>query len=402
MRVLALISAIATLVLPGAIAHADQEVRNIRFGGDDQRTRIVIEVAEPSYLQAFTLNEINNRLVLDLPSSAWQVSGLDTGEGMGRWLVDTFRFFDRSNNSSRLVFELEHAAIIANQFTLDPAEGSSNHRIVIDLERSTQQTARDHVGIQPTASGIDGLIAERVEAVYMPPARERRVIVIDAGHGGHDPGAIGRGGTHESTVTLAAARELRRQLEATGRYEVRMTRDRDVYPSWEDRIGLMADARADLFLSLHADSSSNPNVRGAAVYTLNDRAEDRARNRARQGAEHSDQPDVNNILVELELREKRNQSSVFAGVLLDHLDDASPLLTNPHRQANFFVLLDPRVPAVLLEMGFLSNRTDEVNLNSDRFRRDQMESVVRGIDIYFERRGDDDDLDGSNPAVRAR
>lgn len=150
--------------------------------------------------------------------------------------------------------------------------------------------------------------------------------------------------------------------------------------------------RADLFLSIHADSSSNADVRGAAVYTLNDRAENRARARAREDSSHTQQADVNNILVELELREKRNQSSAFAEVLLEHLDDAGPLLANPHRQANLFVLLDPRVPAVLLEMGFVTNRTDESNLNSASARRRQMEAVTRGIDSYFARRGDDGEL----------
>lgn len=403
MRVLAILGALAAGLLSSVPALADQEVRNVRFGPDANRTRVVLEVTQEASFHAFTLDGLTSRLVVDMPTAAWSVEGLETGEGVGRGLVDSFRFFNNSATSSRIVFELEHPVVISSQFLLDPASDSQNHRIVVDIQRASEEDATYHSGFQPTSSGIDGLIAARVEAVYLPPQRERRVIVLDAGHGGHDPGAIGRGGTHESDVTLASARELRRQLEATGRYEVRMTRDRDIYPSWEDRVGVMADARADLFISLHADSSRNPDVRGAAIYTLNDRAEARARNRARAGADHSDQPDVNNILVELELREKRNQSSVFAQVMLDHLDDAGPLLTNPHREANFFVLLDPRVPAILLEMGFLSNSTDERNLNSDRFRRDQMASVVSGIDAYFSSRGDgDEDGTSANPSVRAR
>lgn len=216
------------------------------------------------------------------------------------------------------------------------------------------------------------------------------------------PGAIGRNGTHESDVTLDAARELRRQLEATGRYEVFLTRDRDVYPSWSERVAVMAEVRADLFISLHADSSADSGTRGAAVYTLNDTAENRARQRARQDADHTLQTDVNNILVELELREKRNQSSAFAEVLLEHLAAAGPLLPNAHRQANLFVLLDPRVPAVLLEMGFLTNSTDERNLTSASARRTQMAAVVRGIDSYFAQRGDELFADNSTIALPTR
>lgn len=371
-----------------APASADSEVRDIRFGVDGARTRVVIETSEPADFRAFTLNNLSDRLVIDLPRSAWNVSGLETGEGAGHGLVEEFRFFNNSADSSRVVFELEHSAAVVSQFALDPAQPGGNYRLVVDLERSNRTAPTASAAPVQQAGGLDTLIAERVDAVYTPPPRERRVIVIDAGHGGHDPGAISAAGTREKDITLAAARELGRQLEATGRYEVHLTRNGDHYPEWEDRVGVMRDVRADLFLSIHADAASGPSARGAAVYTLNDRAENRARARARQDANHSRQTDVNNILVELELREKRNQSSEFAEILLDHLDNAGPLLTNPHREANFFVLLDSRVPAVLLEMGFLTNRQDEANLNSPSWRRRQMTSVVSAIDFYFADRGD--------------
>ncbi|MEA1942772.1 MAG: N-acetylmuramoyl-L-alanine amidase [Pseudomonadota bacterium] len=401
MQIWQYVSAIAGVLTLAGAAIADQSVRDVRFGVDGERTRVVIETAEPADFRAFTLDGFSDRLVVDLPDMSWSVSGLETGEGMGHGLVDTFRFFNNSASSSRVVFELEHPAVIIDQFALDPAEAGGNHRLVIDVERSTADTFESSSGFSHTrAESLDSLIAERVEAVYVPPERERRVIVVDAGHGGHDPGTIGRSGTHESDVTLHAARELRRQLEATGRYEVFLTRDRDVYPSWSERVGVMAEVRADLFISLHADSSGNSGVRGAAVYTLNDTAENRARQRARQDADHTAQADVNNILVELELREKRNQSSAFAEVLLEHLASAGPLLSNPHRQANLFVLLDPRVPAVLVEMGFLTNSTDEANLTSPSERRRQMSAVVRGIDSYFAERGDDVQFAGSDTIAR--
>ena len=389
--------------LLGSAGMADQEVRDVRFGVDGARTRVVIETAEAVDFRAFTLDGLSDRLVVDLPDMDWSVRGLEAGAGVGHGLVDGFRFFNNSSASSRVVFELEHPAVIVSQFALDPAEPGGNHRLVIDVERSTDDNFQTASGFSHASAGsLDSLIMERVEAVYVPPERERRVIVVDAGHGGHDPGTIGRSGTHESDVTLEAARELRRQLEATGRYEVLLTRDRDVYPSWEQRVGVMADSRADLFISLHADSSPSANTRGAAVYTLNDRAEDRARQRGRQNNARTELAEVNHILLELELREKRNQSSAFAEVLLEHLSGSGPLLSNPHRQANLFVLLDPRVPAVLVEMGFLSNRTDESNLTSASSRRRQMASIVSGIDDYFANRGDDEYADSDTIALPAR
>lgn len=392
-----LISLLLTGLAGSATAGAADasEIRQVRFGGDDGETRIVVELSSEMEFRAFTVSDPSMRLVVDIPRAAWSVAGLETGEGLGYGLVDDFRFFDRSANASRIVFELDGPSVIVGQFGIPANADNPHHRLVVDLRRVEAVQAEAEAGF-PEAADLSQLIAERVEAVYVPPPRERRVIVLDAGHGGHDPGALGAGGAEESDVTLAAARELQRQLEATGRYVVHMTRTGDTYPSWEERVGVMAEQRADLFLSIHADSSPNPQTRGAAVYTLNDRAENRARRIARQGANHTSLVEVNNILVELELREKRNQSAAFAEVMLQQLGEAGPLLQNPHRQANLFVLLDPRVPAVLLEMGFMTNAADLANMRSDSARARQMTAVLHAIDAYFTR----EDMRGSNP-VRA-
>jgi N-acetylmuramoyl-L-alanine amidase len=378
-----------------ADARDASEIRQVRFGGGESETRIVVELSADMEFRAFTVSDPSMRLVVDLPRAAWSVAGLETGEGLGYGLVGDFRFFDRSADASRMVFELDGPAVVTGQFGIPANADNPHHRIVIDLRRVETRIAEAESGF-PEASGLSQLIAERVEALYVPPPRERRVIVLDAGHGGHDPGSLGAAGAEEADVNLAAARELRRQLEATGRYVVYMTRDSDTYPSWEERVGVMAEQRADLFLSIHADSSPRAQTRGAAVYTLNDRAESRARVRARQDANHTNRVDVNNILVELELREKRNQSTAFAEVMLEHLAEAGPLLQNPHREANLFVLLDARVPAVLLEMGFMTNSADLANMRSATARARQMSAVLRAIDAYF----DHDDVRDTNP-VRA-
>ena len=385
MRIGSFLAAILVLAASGAAAAADQAIREVRFGVDGQRTRIVIETAEPSDFRAFTLDAPLARLVVDLPRAEWAVEGLETGEGRGHGLVEDFRFFNNNADRSRVVFDLADPALVVSEFWLDPAEPGADHRLVLDIQRADPEQFRTASGF-PESDGLDRLIAERAEAVYVPPARVRRLVVIDAGHGGRDPGAIGVSGTHEADVTLAAARELRRQLEATGRYQVVLTREDDRYLTLQQRVQVAAEHRADLFLSIHADAAANRNARGAGVYTLNDRAENRARARALEEADASRQQDVNNILVSLELREKRNQSSAFADVLVSHLRGVVRMRTNPHREENFYVLLDSRVPAILLEMGFLTNSQDESDLNSAAHRRRQMIAVSEAIDNYFLRR----------------
>tara|TARA_R110002073_G_scaffold76656_37_gene186140 strand:+ start:822 stop:2102 length:1281 start_codon:yes stop_codon:yes gene_type:complete len=374
-----------------ADAQSGAEVRNVRFGVDDDTTRIVIETATEIDFNAFTLADPAARLVLEMPQSAWNVAGLSTGEGRGHGLVNTFRFFDASAASSRLVFELSHTAVVDQQFPLPPETEGGNYRLVIDV-RSVGQTEVTQVDGFPEPEGLAALISTRADATYAPPERERRVIVLDAGHGGRDPGATGISGTREATVTLEAALELRRQLEATGRYEIIMTRSDDSYPSLEERVRIASAAHADLFISLHADSAGpNSTARGASVYTLSDHGAGRARTRTLQSTdwiledETPRREEVNNILVSLALREKRNQSTVFAEMLLPRLAEAGPVVTNAHRQRGLYVLLDSQIPAVLVEMGFLTNREDEANLLSPAYRRNLMTQITETVDAYFSR-----------------
>ncbi len=219
----------------------------------------------------------------------------------------------------------------------------------------------------------------------------KQVIVIDPGHGGYDPGAIGNKKVKEETVTLKAAQELRRQLLKTGRYKVVLTRNSDTYIAHEQRVRIARKAGADLFISLHADSLEKPNIRGASVYTLAKRAQARGQKLVQTQkqnwildvdlAKHSDS--VGSILVNLAQRTTLSRSSKFADILVPKLKKRTLLLANTHRQAGLYVLLAPDVPAVLLEMGFLSNSKDEALLNSAKHRKKLMKSVTEAINVYF-------------------
>lgn len=389
-RILTAVLALAALA-GTAGAQSVSEVRNVRFGVDGDTTRIVIETASATEFNAFTLADPSSRLVLELPQSVWAVAALSTGEGRGHGLVETFRFFDSSADASRMVFELSDTAMVVEQFPLPPEAEGGNHRLVVDVRRADRSEIADQAGF-PEPQGLTALISTRADATYAEPERERRVIVLDAGHGGHDPGASGRSGTREATVNLEAALELRRQLEATGRYDVILTRSDDTYLTLEQRVRIASAARADLFISLHADSAGpNSTARGASVYTLSDHGAGRARQRALQSTDWilenapPRRAEVNNILVSLALREKRNQSAVFAEMLLPALEQVGPVVANPHRQRGFYVLLDSQTPAVLVEMGFLTNGDDERNLTSASFRSRLMSQVASTVDAYFAR-----------------
>lgn len=222
----------------------------------------------------------------------------------------------------------------------------------------------------------------------------RRVVVIDPGHGGQDPGAIGSSGIYEKTITLAVAQEVRRHLEATGRYRVHLTREQDVFVALRERIALARRWKADVFVSIHADSIGSVETRGASVYTLSDTASDAeaAALAAREnradiivGVDLSNESrDVANILIDLAQRETMNRSAEFAHLLVRELGHEIRLLpVRPHRFAGFAVLKAPDVPSVLLELGYLSNAEDERLLRQASHRRRIALGIQRAIDEFF-------------------
>jgi len=221
--------------------------------------------------------------------------------------------------------------------------------------------------------------------------RTKPMIYIDAGHGGRDPGAIGVKGTQEKKIVFKASATLKKMLEKTGRYKVVLTRPSDTYLEHALRLRLAREGGADLFISVHADSAGNKNAQGASVYTLADRAKGRSK-RLVSGSQNwimdvdlSKQSDpVGDILVDLAQRKTESQSEQFADILVGELAKSTKLVGNSHRRAGYFVLLAPDVPAVLLELGFLSNVTDEKLLNKASHREKIMRSVVRSIDLYFQ------------------
>ncbi|NJR20634.1 MAG: N-acetylmuramoyl-L-alanine amidase, partial [Hyphomonadaceae bacterium] len=192
--------------------------------------------------------------------------------------------------------------------------------------------------------------------------------------------------------TLASGIALRDYLRRDRRFEVILTRDTDVFLTLERRILIARDRRADLFISLHADAApQNVRIRGATVYTLSEEGGQRARrllnneNWSIAPSNRSQDPSVTDILRDLTQRDTKNQSAIFGQLLIQQLQTAGPVTATSHRRAGFFVLLSPRVPAVLLELGFLTTQEDAARLADPAFRSRQMASAARAISTYFDR-----------------
>ena len=232
-----------------------------------------------------------------------------------------------------------------------------------------------------------------VKAPARPAGRALPLIVLDPGHGGKDPGAIGVSGTYEKHVALAAAQELQRQLLAAGQFRVELTRTRDVFVPLEQRVRFAQSRGAALFVSLHADALSDHLVRGASVYTLADTASDQqtaalarrenAADRFGGPAFRDTPPEVSRILSSLVRQETRQGSARMAGRVVGELGRDLPLIQNPSRHAGFMVLKAADIPSVLIEMGFMSNRDDEAALRRPAHRARVASAMRRAVDGWF-------------------
>jgi N-acetylmuramoyl-L-alanine amidase len=228
-----------------------------------------------------------------------------------------------------------------------------------------------------------------------PPQAPRNLplVMLDPGHGGKDPGAIGYTGTYEKHVALATALELQRQLRASGRYRVELTRTDDVFIPLEQRVAIAQAKGGALFVSMHADALTNPTVRGASVYTLAENASD-AQTEALAKRENSadrfggpafqnQPPEVARILASLVRQETRAGSARMARGVVGAFGSDVPLLQNPERHASFVVLKAADIPSVLVEMGFMSNPQDEAELRRPEHQTRVATAMKRAVDAFF-------------------
>lgn len=430
-----LAASLITFALANSPAQA-LEIDNIRIGVHSDKTRIVLDMDSAQKFRTFTLVQ-PNRLVIDLPSFSWDVGTV--GRPAGSNILD-IRQGSLNSNVSRIVIDLKNPALIKSAYLLKKdTKNNKPDRLVIDFVKASQtefiNAERKVFGIlevddtdktintsrsinkdtptqtkvstpsdtqrtqTPNSSSAKATITpQRKPKQNTVPSVVRRkpIVIIDPGHGGADPGAIGSNGIFEKNITLAISRELKKQLEATGRYKVKMTRNSDVYLKLYKRVEFARNNGGDLFISIHADSLPKSKARGASIYTLSEKASDAQTAKLAQRENNADKiagvdlthedDQVADILVDLVMRDTQNQSNFFANTLVSTIQSSQiNLLQNPHRYAGFAVLKAPDIPSVLVEAGFLSNAAEARQLSQASYRKKIAVSLKDGINRYFDK-----------------
>ena len=387
--------AIATVwyAVPAAAA---PQVTGVRVGVYPAKTRIVLDVTGAVKFSSFILPQ-PYRVILDMSEVTWSSNLKNPPKG---GLVSGMRFGLFKPGASRVVLDSTGPVRVANAFMIPPAGKNRSYRLVVDIAKTSKQAflmAYKRPDRRPVAKSAPPAKASIPVPFRRKPARpnQKKLIMIDPGHGGVDPGAMSRSGVWEKHIVLAFAKDLRRGLIASGKFNVRLTRDRDVFIRLRDRIAIARRAGADLFISVHADSIGNRKVRGTSVYTLSERASDKEAGSLAQKENKADliagvdlneqSDDVANILIDLAQRETMNESAVFARKLVDELGKTRKMLRNTHRFAGFAVLKAPDIPSVLVELGYLSNRRDEKMLRDPRQRRRMAAAMARAVKLNFDR-----------------
>lgn len=372
------------------LAAAETVIHGIRTGESAGSTRVVVDLSDKPDWNLFVLSD-PYRIVVDIGNADWD---LKARPDPPRGLITSLRYGRFAADTGRIVLESVEAAVAARQFVLPPQAGHG-YRLVLDIRpASDKQFATARATTVPTIrlQQDDNAAA----GPPPPPSRQRqiRTVVIDPGHGGADPGALGRGRTREKDIVLAVGLVLRKALQDTGSYRVVMTRSTDRFIPLRERVRIARRAGAELFISLHADSAARRTVRGAGIYTLSETASDKE---AAALAQRENQSDIiagvdltqnadevtNLILIDLVQRRTMNDSARFARVAVTEIGRTINLRRNPHRFAGFRVLRAPDVPSVLVELGFLSNDREEQKLRSKDWQRRVAAAIVTAVDAFF-------------------
>ncbi len=373
LKSLAGLSGLAVSAAPGlSIAgktSAGSRVKDIRLSKDKGYVRLVFDLDSVAEHSVFALHN-PERVVLDIKKTTMPHGMVDRLQANS--LIRSIRSGVRNTDDLRVVFDLSKK-VSPRSFKLSPS-GKSGHRLVIDLE------------------------AKNKSAKVEKSTKRDVIIAIDAGHGGRDPGAIGRSGTHEKQVTLQIAKRLQKSIDAQRGMKAVLVRKNDRYMHLRDRITKARDNSADMMISLHADSFPDPRARGSSIYALS--IDGASSETARMMAEKENAADilfgdvnlavedkmVKEVLFDLSLTGTIESSLDIGGEILSQIKSVNRVHKKKVQQAGFAVLKAPNIPSILIETAFISNPREEKNLRSATHQQKIAKAITRGISKYFARK----------------
>ncbi len=368
------ICALLLLFLFPALSTAGvSKIKDVRIADRGDSTRIVFDLTSPAKHKVFVLSN-PHRVVLDIDRCS--ANGKLSSIKAKSTLLKSLRYAQKSPQQLRVVLDL-HAAVAPKSWLLAPANGKG-HRLVLDLSSKVKQPSAKPVLAMPATSR----------------GKRDAIIAIDAGHGGKDPGAVGRRGTHEKAIVLSIAKRLKKLIDKERGMRAVMIRNRDTYVPLRTRISKASRLNADLFISIHADASVNRSAKGSSVYVLSQRGatSEAARILAQRenavdkiGGVSLDDKDkvLKSVLVDLSQTATIDASIDLAEDILYELGAIGNLLHKRVEQAGFAVLKSPDIPSVLVETAFISNPQEEQRLRTHAHQQKLAVAILKGIRRYL-------------------
>ncbi len=368
----------AVLLCAETAAASVAQIKGVRMWASPESTRLVIDL---SHAVEHRLSRLSNpeRVVIDVNQAKLPgpIANLDYKKGA----ISDIRSANKKQNKVRLVLDLKHK-VHPKSFLLKP-NSKYGYRLVIDLEKVSNKTHSRTLKI--------------IKSVNSSKKRDL-IVAIDAGHGGRDPGATGRSGTHEKIITLQIAKRLEKDINAQRGMKAVLIRKNDRYLRLRDRIHKARDAHADMMISLHADSFPDPRARGSSIYALS--VDGASSETARMLAEKENAADllfgdfnlavedqmVKEVLFDLSLTGTIESSLDIGSEIIGQIKSVNRVHKKKVQQAGFAVLKAPNIPSVLLETAFISNPREEKNLRSSAHQKKVSKAITRGVNKYFARK----------------
>jgi len=377
------------------ISYAQQiDIMGLRYMTNTQKSRLVFDLTAPTQYRVFAMNN-PSRLIIDIKNAHLKQSL--TQPESNHPLFDRVRAGLKNDTDLRIVVDLKLAMNADNLvFSTNAKDG---RHLVIDLFNQEANTPNKNeapktAGFEDTKKNVSkSQTASVTNKTLAPKAADRIIIAVDAGHGGEDPGARGPAGTEEKLITFAIAKKLQALINNQPGMKAIMVRKNDYYVGLKDRVRIARAAKANLFVSIHADAVQNPEIKGASVYTLSTSGASSEAARWLADSENaSDLVDVKlndkeevlaSVLLDLTQTATQEASVNVANEVLKNFVSIAELHKDSVQKAGFMVLKSPDIPSILVETAFISNASEEVNLLSIQYQTKVANAIFNGIRSYF-------------------